>query len=265
MPERSSEQHQLVGDKARLGSRGWCKWRFRSSWSTRYSDPPSAVQGEGPSTGRLCAFLRLGGCNLTCRWCDTPYTWDWKGESDTGIAYRAADELHALSVDEVTERLLGFGVELIVISGGEPLSQQDRVLPVVRALGRQGVAVEFETNGTVMPTDTLVETGVRFNVSPKLAHSGVAEDRRIVPEVLRRFGELPTAAFKFVCADRSDLAEVDALVGELNLKNVWIMPRGQSPEEIEHGMRTLADDVIARKWNLSGRLHVNVWGSKRGI
>ncbi|WP_371540167.1 7-carboxy-7-deazaguanine synthase QueE [Streptomyces sp. NBC_01023] len=207
----------------------------------------------------------MGGCNLTCRWCDTPYTWDWKGESDTGIAYRAADELHTSSVADVTERLLAFGVELIVISGGEPLSQQDRVLPVVSALTAHQVQVEFETNGTVTPRDALVAAGARFNVSPKLAHSGVAEERRIVPEALQRFSQLPDVAFKFVCGDRADLAEVGELVERFGLRNVWIMPRGQSPEEIDRGLRTLADDVIARKWNLSGRLHVNVWGSKRGV
>ncbi|WP_443060561.1 7-carboxy-7-deazaguanine synthase QueE [Streptomyces sp. NBC_00459] len=209
--------------------------------------------------------MRLGGCNLTCRWCDTPYTWDWKGESDSGIAYRAADELHALTVTEVTERLLGFGVDLIVVSGGEPLSQQDRVLPVIRALREHRVAVEFETNGTVEPSDALVATGARFNVSPKLAHSGVAEERRIVAQALRRFARLPEVSFKFVCGDTADLAEVDELVRRFDLKNVWVMPRGQSPEEIDAGMRTLADEVTARKWNLSGRLHVNVWGSKRGV
>ncbi|WP_328436018.1 MULTISPECIES: radical SAM protein [unclassified Streptomyces] len=202
---------------------------------------------------------------MTCRWCDTPYTWDWKGESDTGIAYRAADELHALTVTEVTERLLGFGVDLIVVSGGEPLSQQDRVLPVIRALRERRVAVEFETNGTVVPCDALVAAGARFNVSPKLAHSGVAEERRIVPQALRRFTQLPGVSFKFVCGDTADLAEVDELVRRFDLKNVWVMPRGQSPEEIDAGMRTLAGEVTARKWNLSGRLHVNVWGSKRGV
>ncbi|MDT0548367.1 MULTISPECIES: 7-carboxy-7-deazaguanine synthase QueE [Streptomyces] len=209
--------------------------------------------------------MRLGGCNLDCRWCDTPYTWDWKGVSDTGIAYRPAEELHPLDPDDVARRLLDFGVGLIVVSGGEPLNQQSRLVPVVRALREAGVAVEIETNGTVAPEDALTATGARFNVSPKLAHSGVAENRRIVPEVLREFTRLPGTAFKFVCAAASDLEEVDALVAQHSLKNIWIMPRGQSPEEIGEGIRTLADQVVGRKWNLSGRLHVTIWGSRRGV
>ncbi|WP_342749395.1 7-carboxy-7-deazaguanine synthase QueE [Streptomyces milbemycinicus] len=209
--------------------------------------------------------MRLGGCNLDCRWCDTPYTWDWKGVSDTGIAYRPAEELHAMDPADVVERLLAFGVGLIVISGGEPLNQQSRLEPVIRALREAGIAVEIETNGTVAPQAALAAAGIRFNVSPKLAHSGIAEKRRIVPEVLGEFTRLPGAAFKFVCATASDLEEVDALVARHSLKNIWIMPRGQSPEEIEEGIRTLADEVVGRKWNLSGRLHVTIWGSKRGV
>jgi organic radical activating enzyme len=136
---------------------------------------------------------------------------------------------------------------------------------VIRTLREHHVEVEFETNGTVEPCDALVAAGVRFNVSPKLAHSGVAEERRVVPQALRRFSRLPGVSFKFVCGGTADLAEVDELVRRFDLKNVWVMPRGQSPEEIDSGMRTLADEVTARKWNLSGRLHVNVWGSKRGV
>jgi 7-carboxy-7-deazaguanine synthase len=142
---------------------------------------------------------------------------------------------------DVARRLLDFGVGLIVVSGGEPLNQQSRLGPA------------------------LVAAGIRFNVSPKLAHSGIAEKRRIVPEVLREFTRLPGTAFKFVCATAADLEEVDALVARHSLKNIWIMPRGQSPEEIDEGIRRLADDVVGRRWNLSGRLHVTIWGSKRGV
>lgn len=166
---------------------------------------------------------------------------------------------------EVARRLLAFGVGLIVISGGEPLNQQSRLEPVIRALREAGIAVEIETNGTVAPQAALAAAGIRFNVSPKLAHSGIAEKRRIVPAVLGEFTRLPGTAFKFVCATASDLEEVDALVARHSLKNIWIMPRGQSPEEIDEGIRTLADEVVGRKWNLSGRLHVTIWGSKRGV
>lgn len=165
----------------------------------------------------------------------------------------------------MTERLLGYQVGLVVISGGEPLSQQSRLLPVLRALRDQGVAVEFETNGTLEPSPAVVETGARFNVSPKLAHSGVEERRRIVPDALRSLAAVPGSAFKFVCEDLADLDEVADLTERMGITNIWIMPQARSPEEVVDCVRLLADEVAARRWNLSGRLHVTVWGNRRGM
>jgi organic radical activating enzyme len=218
------------------------------------------VQGEGPSSGHRCAFLRLGGCNLSCRWCDTPYTWDWKGVADEGHAYRPADELHPMAIETVLSRLLAFDVGLIVLSGGEPLSQQHRLMPVIHGLKEAGLDIEIETNGTVAPLPELVASGVRFNVSPKLAHSGDPERRRLVPEVLRAFAELPPTIFKF-----DDLDEVERLVTRFALRPVWIMPLGRTTEELIATLRKLADSTISRGWNLTSRMHVLAWETQRGV
>ncbi|KAA6212329.1 7-carboxy-7-deazaguanine synthase QueE [Streptomyces albofaciens JCM 4342] len=223
------------------------------------------MQGEGPSAGRRCAFLRLGGCNLSCRWCDTPYTWDWSGVGDSGVAYAPKDELHPIPWREVLERLLAYGTDLVVVSGGEPLSQQNRLLPLVRALRDHGRDVEIETNGTIAPDTGLVAVGVRFNVSPKLSHSGDPEDRRIVPGALRALAAVPGTAFKFVCRGEEDLDEVASLVDRCGTRPVWIMPEGQTSEATHRHLAQLGDHVVARGWNLTTRLHVAVWGDRRAI
>ncbi|WP_394620207.1 7-carboxy-7-deazaguanine synthase QueE [Lentzea sp. JNUCC 0626] len=223
------------------------------------------VQGEGPSTGRRCAFLRLGGCNLSCTWCDTPYTWDWQGIGETGVKYDPKEELHRRTVRSVADELLAFGVELIVISGGEPLGQQARLVPLVEILTTHGVQVEIETNGTHAADPALVAAGVRFNVSPKLAHAGDPLRRRIRPEALRNLAATPDVAFKFVCRDSEDLHEVEALVTELGLSPVWIMPQGRSGAELDKHLGALADEVVERGWNLTTRLHVLLWGDERGV
>lgn len=223
------------------------------------------IQGEGPSAGRRCAFLRLGGCNLTCRWCDTPYTWDWTGAGDDGIAYDPKSELRTVSSADILERLLAYDVELIVISGGEPLNQQDNLSVLLERLAEAGKLIETETNGTRIPSAALIAAGTRFNVSPKLSHSGVAQSRRIAPDALRALAALPTTVFKFVCRDTHDLDEVASLVNRYGLMSIWIMPEGRNAAEINSRLAQLGDEVVARGWNLTTRLHVAVWGDKRGV
>jgi 7-carboxy-7-deazaguanine synthase len=215
--------------------------------------------------GRRCAFLRLGGCNLSCRWCDTPYTWDWAGTSDTGIAYDPKTELHRLGVSTVLERLLAFEVGLVVISGGEPLNQQGRLVPLVEALEEHGVEVEIETNGTRIPDPRLTAAGVRFNVSPKLSHAGDPVAKRIVPAALASLAAMQSSTFKFVCRDSADLDEVSGVVAAAGITSVWVMPEGQNSTDIDRHIRQLADEVVDRGWNITTRLHTLIWGQKRGV
>jgi organic radical activating enzyme len=165
----------------------------------------------------------------------------------------------------VAEEVLEFGVALVVISGGEPLGQQTRLVPLVEILTGHGIEIEIETNGTHVPIPALVDAGVRLNVSPKLAHSGDREERRIVPAALRSLAATPGSAFKFVCRSREDLDEVADLVARFDLRSVWIMPEGQNVEEIGTRLENLAEDVIERGWNLTTRLHVLIWGQRRGV
>ena len=161
--------------------------------------------------------------------------------------------------------MLAFDVPLIVISGGEPLSQQERLVPLVEGLLAAGRRVEFETNGTVAPRAELTARGVRFNVSPKLAHSGDPERKRVVPDALRALRATTDVVFKFVCQQESDLDEVAALAGQYDLAPIWIMPQGDVPEAVLNGLSALAGHVVARGWNLSTRMHVLLWGTTRGV
>ncbi|WP_223006882.1 7-carboxy-7-deazaguanine synthase QueE [Streptomyces roseirectus] len=221
------------------------------------------MQGEGPSLGRRCAFVRLGGCNLGCSWCDTPYTWDWTGSGDSGRAWDPRAELHAMPWQEVAGLLRAFAAELIVVSGGEPLNQQRRLVPLLRDLTGHGHLVEIETNGTVVPAPEVAAL-VRFNVSPKLAHSGEPRARRIVPEALAALAALPGTAFKFVCRGPGDLDEVAEITAHLGGAPVWIMPAARSRAELDRNLAALGDAVVARGWNLTTRLHISVWGDRRG-
>lgn len=217
------------------------------------------VQGEGPSTGRRCAFLRLGRCNLDCSWCDTPYTWDWRGKN--GTKYDPAVELSTMTVDEAVDAVRALDVSLVIVTGGEPMLQQ-RAL--ARFVDRVPARVEVETNGTIMPTTSLSHHAF-FVVSPKLNGSGVARERALDFAVLAQYRQLG-AVFKFVCCDAIDVAEVDGIVDRLTIPHsqVWVMPEGRDVDKLA-AAGPLAELAIARGYNVSGRLHVTLWGDRRGV
>jgi 7-cyano-7-deazaguanosine (preQ0) biosynthesis protein QueE len=215
------------------------------------------VQGEGPSIGHRAGFVRLGRCNLSCDWCDSRYTWDWD-------RYDPAVELSTWSADELLRRLAGMAVDLVVITGGEPLLQQRHLVPLLEGCSQRGWSVEVETNGTIRPA---VPAGLvsRWNVSPKLANSALPGWRRLHPEVLTAFEATGCAVFKFVVASAADLDEVEAIVGGCRLSTVYVMPEGTDAAVLTGRIRELGDAVRARGWHLTTRLHILLWGDRRGV
>jgi 7-carboxy-7-deazaguanine synthase len=211
-------------------------------------------QGEGPSAGRRAGFVRLGRCNLDCAWCDSRFTWDW-------ARYDRDRELSEWTPGDVLRRLEAMDIDLVVITGGEPLLQQRQLSPLVEGCRERGWQVEVETNGTVAPRVAVSQ----WNVSPKLANSGVAVDRRYRPAVLRAFEATGQAVFKFVVTGPGDLAEVQAIVDTCGLHNVWIMPEGTGAETVTTRLAGLAEPVLARGWHLTPRLHILIWGDRRGV
>ncbi len=215
------------------------------------------VQGEGPSAGRRCGFVRLGRCNQACTWCDEPQTWAWD-------RFDPETELQSLAVDNVVATVEAMDVDMVVVTGGEPMLQQHRGLEaLLRALKSRGARVEIETAGTIAPSmaDGLVD---QWNVSPKLANSGNPVDRRYKPDVLRTFEATGSAIFKFVVCGPSDLDEVAAIVDECGLTDIWVMPEGTDAATLARRSADLADDVVKRGWNLTTRLHILLWGDARG-
>jgi organic radical activating enzyme len=169
-----------------------------------------------------------------------------------------ADELIAWCLESPTR--------LVVITGGEPLLQQRSLAPLVASLAHAGRRVEIETNGTRVPSPDLLDAVAQFNVSPKLSTfgAGMTESRRIDAVALRAFVSSGKAVFKFVITAPNDLEEVTALEQRFGLAPVWVMPEGTTREEILSRMSWLGEEALARGWNLSGRLHVLLWGDQRG-
>jgi 7-carboxy-7-deazaguanine synthase len=229
------------------------------------------IQGEGPSQGRAVVFLRLGLCNLDCSWCDTPYTWDWSGKN--GVVYDKKVELVRNPTEQILTEILGrtnHNISRVVVSGGEPMIQQTNLVPLIRGLWGHGISVEIETNGTIVPNADMAQMAqlnVFFNCSPKLANSGVDQDKRFVPEALVKLNELG-AAFKFVITGPEDLIEIGQVLetaGQVEPHRVHLMPEGTTANKIQKQLGQVMMQAAERGWSLSPRLHVLAFNDLRGV
>lgn len=225
-----------------------------------------SLQGEGISTGAPAAFLRLGNCNLACSFCDTPYTWD-------DSRFNLRDELCPEEISAVAAWVQRCAPGRLIVTGGEPLLQQkqlQRLLLEVDALcDVSQVArhiVEIETNGTVKPHPALLARVDQWNVSPKLKNSGEPRESRIRPAALQALYESGRAYFKFVIQSAEDVSEVDDIVAEFRLRaeRVILMPEASHVAVLRERSPLVAAQAMTRRYRFSGRVHLELFGGRRG-
>jgi organic radical activating enzyme len=217
----------------------------------------TSVQGEGPSAGAPCTFLRLAGCNLHCTWCDTPYTWDWQ-------RFEYSREVQSLSISEVFERLAQ--PVRLVITGGEPLLQQRGLAELLKLLPRE-LPVEVETNGTQHASVALLERIDQWNVSPKLANSLEPVARRVQDDVLEQLRDTERAWLKWVIGAEQDAVEAEAWTDRLKWprERVLYMPQAASRSELLRLTPLVRKLAESRGVGVSPRLHVERWDGRRGV
>lgn len=241
----------------------------------RLDDGPEiflSLQGEGKNQGAPSVFVRTSRCNLYCVWCDTPYTWNWQGSSFTHSGSRRYDrerETAELDVLDVAQRVWHWDCRRVVLTGGEPLLQAAECAALARALHARDsrYQIEIETNGTIAPTPELDACVQQYTVSPKLDHSLVERSLRLRPAVLAAFAENPKSVFKFVLSDAADLTAVRELVREhrIDADRVYLMPLGTSSRELELRRPSIAQACLENGYRLSDRLHIHLYGDRRGV
>lgn len=227
----------------------------------------ASLQGEGPSMGKPCAFVRLSRCNLACVWCDTAYTWRFTGDNRPhrdGIAYDRQANQVTLSEEDAAVRIAALGQPRLVVTGGEPLLQAPALARMLALL--PGIVVEVETNGTVAPPPALDVLVHQYNVSPKLAHSGNPAELALIPERLAHWAAEPRAFFKFVVADPVDVEQVLALAERYAIprERIYLMAEGTDRAVLAAREAWLAQLCLEHELTLSKRLHIELYGDTRG-
>lgn len=235
------------------------------------------LQGEGVGVGIPAVFVRLSLCNLHCVWCDTEHTWNFEGtpwvhEKDTAegpAKHRKSEAIIEMGVDEIAAEVRRFDCRRVVLTGGEPLLQEEGLVGLMQELRRDGEVwyFEIETNGTRMPGEDFLSEIDQLNVSPKLMNSGLAIGLRRKTEVLQGLSASGKAWFKFVVEREEDVAEIFSLAAEGGIvkEQIVLMPEGRTTRDIDLVAPWLAERCRDLGVRFSDRLHVRLWGDKRGV
>lgn len=188
-----------------------------------------SIQGESSWAGLRCVFVRLTGCNLRCRWCDTTYSYDQGA---------------AMSVDAVLDGIAGHGCALVEITGGEPMIQKDEVLVLMDRLLDRGYSVLLETNGS-LPL-SCVPAGVTRIIDIKCPGSG--ESGSVcwsILDELRRTDEV-----KFVVSSMEDFEWACGVMSDYRIADRASVLMG-----VAHGRLA---PVLLAEWILRARLPVRL-------
>jgi 7-carboxy-7-deazaguanine synthase len=216
----------------------------------RVSECFLSIQGEGPAAGTPAHFVRLQGCDVGCHWCDSKYTWGTSGG-------------HASTLDETLDEARALGpAPLLVITGGEPL-QHDGVYALIDRALALWPRVEVETSGILPPR--MSDEHLFWNVSVKL------------PSVTPRWSETwqharawvaaPNATFKIVVGTDADLEDVVRLLAEHQVPaaRVMLMPEGLTDDAVRSNAPRVVEACKRHGFRMSPRLHIWMWGAKRGV
>ena len=217
-----------------------------------------SLQGEGFLAGVPSAFIRLAGCPLRCRWCDTKYAWD----QTAGAHY---------SIAKIVQTVQQWPSRFIVITGGEPMINSE--LPhLVNELTASGKYITIETAGIAfipdMPCDLM-------SISPKLSNStpsdpkvaATHEDSRLDVAVLRELIDNYEYQLKFVVDSEVDLPEIRQTIdeiGNVDLSKVMLMPQAATRDELLAKSPMVAELCKKTGFAFCQRLQVLLWDGKKG-
>jgi 7-carboxy-7-deazaguanine synthase len=221
-----------------------------------------SLQGEGELTGVPSVFVRASGCNLRCNWCDTPYA-SWHPEGST------------LTVDEIVAAVKVHPARHVVLTGGEPMIAKG-IHELAAALTQLGYHLTIETAATVAPGGIACDLA---SLSPKLQNSRPDErlsptwrDKhealRWQPDVVRQWLDGYGYQLKFVVSQAADVDEIESLLNQLGREipraKVLLMPEGVTVEALRNRAGWLGELCKERGYRYASRLHVELYGNKRG-
>ncbi len=199
-----------------------------------------SIQGEGKQMGLPTIFVRTGGCNLKCDWCDTKYAWEGGKE---------------MSLKKIREAVQEFSASRVCLTGGEPLIQ-DEIYELIDTL-KEGYDITVETNGS-LDISRLTDMDLMISMDYKTPSSLMSEkmiERNL--DLLRKCDQL-----KFVIADKDDYEYAKIVINEHEIKSdIILQPMGG--KNLERIVEWVLDDNLEVR--VLPQLHKIIWGDKKGV
>ena len=222
-----------------------------------------SIQGEGELTGVPSVFVRTSGCNLRCRWCDTPYaSWNPEGEE--------------MGVKLILEEVRKYPARHVVLTGGEPMIARN-IRDLATGLREAGYHITIETAGTVAPNGIACDLA---SISPKFSNSTPLEgsidpawikrheETRNRPEILEQWIKAYPHQIKLVVASEEDAVEALAILKmgspDVTPSKIHLMPEGTDPETLRGREHWLIDFCKKYGYRYCDRLHIRLFGNTKG-
>jgi 7-carboxy-7-deazaguanine synthase len=230
-----------------------------------------SIQGEGMLVGVPSIFIRTSGCPLRCVWCDTPYT-SWQPE---GVNMSIEQILQAVSDFSPVPASSPRNPRHVVVTGGEPMIVPE--LPALcDALHDRGYHITIET-AAIHYQEVFCDL---VSLSPKLSNSTpptqsnssnavrLHDANRLRVDVIRQFLNKSEYQLKFVIETPNDVEEVKTLLNhlpEVDASRVLLMPQARQRDELLERSVWLIELCKQHGWRYCPRVHIEVFGSKRGV
>jgi 7-carboxy-7-deazaguanine synthase len=212
-----------------------------------------SLQGEGLLAGTPSIFIRLAGCPLRCKWCDTKYAWDASAGQD-------------FTVSQILNQIKKYSCNFVVVTGGEPMINSD--LPeLVKKLKAIKKHITIETAGIAFVPDLPCDF---VSISPKLSNSSGKDAVRCYfnAAVIRELIDNYDYQLKFVVDSPDDLDEILWTVyriGNIRREKVLLMPQAATRDEFLSKAPMVADLCKQTGFSFGNRLQILLWNNQRGF
>ena len=207
-----------------------------------------SIDGEGIRTGELATFIRLTGCNLRCRYCDTVYSFN---------------EGNLMTIENIINKVKEIGYKNITLTGGEPLLQKNSI-KLIDKLIEEGFNVNIETNGAIDITP-LLDKNVIITLDYKTISSNM--NNQMILSNLEKLRQ--NDVLKFVC-NKEDLEDIKRVLKQYNIKSyIYLSPiyKEIEPCELVEFLKLLHKEQInTNKIRIQVQLHKIIWNpNMRGV